>query len=38
MSSYLAIYFHLFCLLHKSLNTNDLRGHGRRKPLVFNDL
>lgn len=38
MSSYLAIYFHLFCLLHKSLNTNGLRRPGPRKCLTVNDL
>jgi len=38
MSSYLAIYFHLFCLLRKSLYTKDLRGPGRRNLLVTNDL
>ena len=38
MSSYLVIYFHLFCLLHKSLYSNDLRRPGRRKCLIVNDL
>jgi hypothetical protein len=38
MSSYLSIYFHLFCLLHKSLYINGLRGPGRRKCLIINDL
>ena len=31
-------YFAFILLCHKSLVYNDLRGPGRRKPLVFNDL